>query len=126
MARRINNYSINEIRLQQSLKSKKSQQSNSNFNDILQSNIKGLSKSEVKFSKHANERLAERNIKLTNTDIKKVSEAIDIAKSKGINNSLIVTEGAIYIANVSSRTVITAMQSMKGKVFTNVDGVVNI
>ncbi|QOR35348.1 flagellar protein [Clostridium sp. 'deep sea'] len=126
MSRKITNFSINEIRLQQSLKSKKAPQSNNNFNDILQSNINNLRKSEVKFSKHANERLAERNITLTGNDLKKVSQAIDIAKRKGINNSLIVTDEAIYIANTSSRTVITAMQSMKGKVFTNVDGVVNI
>lgn len=79
----------------------------------------------VKFSKHAGERIRERNIQMDQAELGKIEEALDIAADKGMKTPVIVTGNFVYIANVSSRTIVTAMDSMKGKVFTNVDGVVN-
>lgn len=79
----------------------------------------------IKFSKHANERIQERGINLDQEEMGKIEEALDVASEKGMKTPVIVTGRFVYIANVSSRTIVTAMDSMKGKVFTNVDGVVN-
>ena len=79
----------------------------------------------VTFSKHACERIQERKIDLSQDELGRIEEALDIAADKGLKTPVIVTENFVYIANVSSRTIVTAMDSMKGKVFTNVDGVVN-
>ncbi len=104
--------------------------SNSSFNDILEkkvANNKILGKKDnVVFSKHANLRLEQRNIKLTDEDIKNISNAVDKASEKNIKNSLIMMDDMALIANVKSRTIVTIVDSIKDKVFTNVDGVVSI
>lgn len=101
---------------------------NSSFNDILEKKVeKSLEKKEnIIFSKHANLRLEQRNIKLTDEDIKNISNAVDKADEKNIKNSLIMMDNIALIANVKSRTIVTIVDSVKDKVFTNVDGVVSI
>lgn len=98
---------------------------NKNFGDILDKKIQNNEKNVV-FSKHANQRFEQRNIKLTETEIEKISDAINRADEKGIKNSLIMMDDIVLIANIKSRTIVTAVDSAKDKVFTNVDGVVSI
>ena len=124
MNNKINNR-INEIRFKQAVKTAKAKTAGTQFQDILADKINSGDR-ETTFSKHALARLAEREIQLSAQDISKLDQAIDMARQKGIRNSLIVTDQVVYIANVESKTIITAMSDMKGKVFTNVDGVVNI
>lgn len=95
------------------------------FSKLLEDKVASLG-GKVKFSKHAKERMELRNIELSEKDVKDIAKAIDKAEEKKINNSLIVSDKAVYIANIKSRTIITAMESMKDRVFTNVDGVINI
>jgi len=125
MENRINNLRINEAKYNQTGRAKNASNLQSSFNSMLEKKI-NANEQDIKFSKHAQLRLAEREISLTDDDIAKLKEAISLAEAKGINNSLIVTDTGVYIANISSRTIITAMDSMKEKVFTNVDGVINI
>lgn len=115
---------INKLQYQQHINKKKKNQGIS-FDKLLEQKSNSLEK-ELKFSKHAKERIESRNLKLNEEDIEKISQAMNKAKEKGINNSLIVTDKAVYIANINSRTIITAMEGMKDRVFTNVDGVINI
>jgi flagellar operon protein len=86
----------------------------------------GAIKQPLKFSAHASQRLAERKITLDSATMTKVSDAIDRAEAKGIEDTLVLTNDAALIVNVKNRTVITAMdkQSLKGNVFTNIDGAV--
>ncbi len=84
--------------------------------------------SEVKFSKHALERLQSRNIKLTKEDLSKIDEAVNKAAEKGIKETLIIMGNSAFIANVKNKMIITAAaeDNLKNNVFTNIDGAVII
>jgi flagellar operon protein len=86
----------------------------------------GAIKQPLKFSAHASARLAERKIQLDSATLSRVSDAIDKAEAKGIEDTLVLTNDAALIVNVKNRTVITAMDkaSLNGNVFTNIDGAV--
>lgn len=83
-------------------------------------------KQPLKFSAHASQRLQERKINIDPQTMSKVSDAIDKAEAKGIEDTLVLTTDAALIVNVKNRTVITAMDkgSLNGNVFTNIDGAV--
>jgi flagellar operon protein len=82
--------------------------------------------SELKFSKHAVNRLADRNIELSDAQLERLKEGTDKAGEKGINDSLVIMDQLAFIVNVPSNTVITAMDQNETKknVFTNIDGAV--
>ena len=84
--------------------------------------------SEVKFSKHAIERLQLRNINLTAEDMSKIGDAVNKAAAKGVKETLIIMGDSAFIANVKSKTIITAAtgENLKENVFTNIDGAVII
>lgn len=81
---------------------------------------------EVKFSKHAQERLSERNIHLNQQDLSVLHDAIAAAEKKGSNDSLVLLRDMAFIVSVKNKTVITAMdgENMKSNVFTNIDSAV--
>ena len=82
----------------------------------------------LKFSSHAAQRLRDRKIALDPATMAKLSEAIDKADSKGVQDTLVLTQDAALIVNVKNRTVVTAMDknSLNGNVFTHIDGAVLI
>src|SRR5947209_7052771 len=63
-------------------------------------------KSPLKFSAHASQRLADRKITLDSSTMAKVSEAVDKADAKGVEDTLVLTKDAALIVNVKNRTVI--------------------
>jgi flagellar operon protein len=83
-------------------------------------------KAPLKFSGHAMQRVNDRKISLDQATMAKVSEAIDKAEAKGVDDTLVLTKDAAFIVSVKNRTVITAMDrnSLSGNVFTNIDGAV--
>ena len=96
---------------------------NVSFNDVL----KQISEKEsVKFSKHAMNRLSERDIHLTDEELRKINSAVNQAEGKGIRDALILMDDKVFIANVKSRTIVTAADEkhLKDNVFTNIDGAV--
>ena len=95
-----------------------------NFQNILRSKIEN--KDEIKISKHAELRIKERNIELTDTVKEKINEAVNKASQKGVRDSLILVEDTAFIVNVKNRTIITAVnnEELKESVFTNIDGAV--
>ena len=97
-----------------------------NFNEILHQHIE--KSNELKFSKHAVERLQQRNIQLTKQEISKINNAIDTAAKKGIKETLVIMDNRAFIASVKNKTVITAAidEQLKDNVFTNIDGAVII
>lgn len=96
------------------------------FEAVLKNEL--LSQSEVRFSKHATERLQERNIKLTRDDLSKINEAVNKAAEKGVKETLIIMGKSAFIANVKNKMIITAAaeDNLKNNVFTNIDGAVII
>lgn len=95
------------------------------FKDILN---QVSSEQSIKFSKHALNRLEERSINLSTDEIAKISKAVNQAEGKGIRDALILMGDKAFIANVKSRTIVTAAadQNLKENVFTNIDGAVII
>ena len=96
--------------------------SDNSFQKILQQKAtQGL-----KFSKHAGERLEERNITLSIEQMKRLEEATVRADEKGIKESLMLMDNMAFIVNVKNITVITAMDQTDNKdnIFTNIDGAV--
>lgn len=80
---------------------------------------------EVKFSKHANQRLENRNIRLSDTQMDRLSHGISQARGKSINESLVMMDNLAFIVNIKNNTVVTALeQGEEGNVFTNIDGAV--
>ncbi len=93
------------------------------FRDIL-INEAGRESGVLRFSKHANERLASRNISLSSEQMTRLSEGTDRARKKGINESLIVVDELAFIVNVKNNMVVTAVGNSEDKIFTNIDGAV--
>lgn len=79
---------------------------------------------EIKFSKHANERLATRNIELDNNQIARLENGMNKAREKGLKDPLVMVDNIAFIVNVKSNTVVTAVNDTNDSVFTNIDGAV--
>lgn len=80
----------------------------------------------VTFSKHANERLASRNINLDAEQMERLNKGIMQAKEKSINESLVMMDNIAFIVNIKNNTVVTAMDQTTNdsNIFTNIDGAV--
>jgi len=80
----------------------------------------------LRFSAHAMQRLQDRKITLDQQTLSRITQALDQAEAKGIEDTLVLTNDAALIVNVPNRTVVTAMDrnSLIGSVFTNIDGAV--
>jgi flagellar operon protein len=94
------------------------------FSEILQSKQTVAQSSELKFSKHANERLASRNIDLSDEQLERLENGAKKAGEKGINESLVMVDDLAFIVNIKNNTVVTAVNNGEDKVFTNIDGAV--
>ncbi len=91
------------------------------FQDVLNEKVK----QEVKFSKHANQRLENRNIELSKDQLERLNQGVGQARTKQIQESLVMMDNLAFIVNVKNNTVVTAMeQGESGQVFTNIDGAV--
>lgn len=99
---------------------------NKDFRQILD-NIKSKD-DEIKFSKHATERLNSRNLNLSIDDMNRLKSAINKAESKGVNDALILMDDMAFIANVHNKVIITTVnkEQLKDNIFTNIDGAVII
>ena len=97
------------------------------FQEILEGSQAGA-EGEVKFSKHAAGRLADRNIELTSGQMERLQEGTQRAQQKGIKESLVIVDQLAFIVNIPNSTVVTAMNQNDAveNVFTNIDGAVII
>lgn len=97
------------------------------FEQVLNDKQKSASETVVsglKFSKHANERLASRNIDLSKEQVARLEYGTNRAREKGIKESLVMVDNLAFIVNVKNNTVITAVNDTADSVFTNIDGAV--
>lgn len=94
------------------------------FQEILSEQIN----QRITFSKHANQRTEDRNIRISDSDLSRLEDACDRAQQKGIKDALIVMNESAFIVNAQNKTVITVVDKneMKSNVFTNIDGAVFI
>ena len=98
-------------------------QQGKSFAEILEQTKAGASE-EVKFSKHANERLISRNIDLSEEQKQRLNNAVKSAEAKGIKESLVMMDNLAFIVNVKNNTVITAVTGEEERIFSNIDGAV--
>ncbi len=99
------------------------------FQDVLNRTADSAEKpAGVRFSKHAANRLAERNIELTDNQMERLQEGTVKAGAKGINDSLVLVDQLAFIVNIPNHTVVTAMNQTEAdeSIFTNIDGAVII
>ncbi len=78
----------------------------------------------LRFSKHANERLVNRNINLSAEQMERLETGTSKAREKGIQESLVMVDDLAFIVNIKNNTVITAMDDSSDSIFTNIDGAV--
>ena len=80
----------------------------------------------LKFSKHATQRLDDRNITLTQEQSLRLEEGVAKAGMKGIKDSLVLMDSLACIVNVPNNTVVTAIDQNESdeNIFTNIDGAV--
>ena len=99
---------------------------NTEFGKIFENELKSCNN--LKFSKHAQQRLNARNIIIDSTQIQKISDAVTKAEKKGIKDTLILMDNTAFVASVKNRTIITAVQNeeLKDNIFTNIDGAIII
>lgn len=93
-----------------------------NFDDVLKST------QTVKVSKHASQRLNERNIKIDDIQWTKITNKMNEAKQKGVTDSLVIMNHAALLVSTKNNTVITAMNKEEAatKIFTNINGTILI
>lgn len=81
----------------------------------------------IKVSKHAQNRLEERNIHLNEKQWKLISNKMMEAKQKGITDSLVIIQDTALLVNTKNNTVITAMHAKEStNIFTNINGTILI
>lgn len=114
----------NQLLQNNKLKAPQTKQKNiTSFDDILNEK-QNVVTSELKFSKHANERLTSRNINLSGEQIERLENGATKAREKGIKESLVMVDNLAFIVNLKNNTVITAVNHTEDAVFTNIDGAV--
>lgn len=93
------------------------------FEDILKGELERL-----RFSNHALKRLEEREIELSDDDLKLLSDAVSRAEQKNAREVLVLLRDIAFVVSVKNRTVITVVdgENMREHVFTNIDGAVII
>lgn len=84
--------------------------------------------SPLQFSKHAQERVDQRGIALTEDLLSSLSDAVSKAREKGARDVVIIDAAHAFIVNIPNNTVITTVtdREMRENVFTNIDSAVII
>ncbi|MCQ2523929.1 MAG: flagellar protein [Lachnospiraceae bacterium] len=98
------------------------------FKDIFEAKSLVNEPKELKFSKHAANRLVDRNISLTAEQMGRLEDGAMKAHAKGIKESLVIVDSLAFIVNIPNNTVVTALDQAESNenVFTNIDGAVII
>jgi len=78
---------------------------------------------DVQFSKHANMRLAARDIELNPNQMQRLEQGVAKAQDKGIRESLVLIDNIALVVNIKNKMVVTAINRQE-QVFNNMDGAV--
>ena len=102
------------------------QENSVSFEDILRQKQTTAESQELRFSKHAQGRLNDRHINLSDEQNESLESGVLKASEKGIRESVVILDSLAFIVNVPSKTVVTAMDQSESEsnIFTNIDGAV--
>ncbi len=81
----------------------------------------------VQFSKHAMERISERQINLSEGGrLDRLNKAVELAGEKGSEDALVIIDSTAFLVSVRNNKVITTLsaEDMPGSIFTNIDSTV--
>ena len=111
----IDNHATGKQRTARTTTSQQQQRSFENYLDAAQKT--------VSFSQHAQLRLQERNIQLSEDTLAKLNNTVEQLAQKGARESLIYADNVAFVVSVTNRTVITAMdgKSENNNIITNID-----
>lgn len=89
---------------------------------------KKINAENLKFSKHAQMRIEERGINVSDKLLNDLDKAVERARLKGAKDTVIIGNEGIFLVNVPNNIVITTMTQteMKENVFTNIDSAILI
>lgn len=100
----------------------------SDFAKELQSQLDALNQnSGVQFSKHAMDRISERNIDLSEDNrLDRLNKAVTLAGEKGSDDALVMIDSTAFLVSIKNNKVITTLTAddMQGNIFTNIDSTV--
>lgn len=107
---------------------KLTQQKNNETANTQFQNLLNEAQQKLKISKHASQRITQRNINISDVEWNKIEEKMQVAKSKGLNESLFLTQNAALIINVKNAIVVTALDRTEAsnQIFTNIDSAILI
>ena len=93
------------------------------FDQLLQNKIE---QGGVKFSKHATDRMRNRDINFSSSQIQRLESAVSQVNAKGGRESLVMLDDTALVVSVKNDTVITVVdrEQLKSNVFTNIDSAV--
>ena len=82
----------------------------------------------IALSVHAKQRVAQPNISLDDTERQTLSGAMQTLDDKGAQDAAVLRDDAAFIANVPSRSVVTALDQseMQQRVFTQIDSAMTL
>lgn len=88
--------------------------------------VLGQTQTQLKISKHAQDRLNERNINISSDKWNEIADQVKEAKKKGITNSLVITNEATLLVSAKNHTVVTALDrdEAESRIFTNINGTI--
>jgi flagellar operon protein len=103
---------------------RRSQVTGASFQTLLNEQLS--KNSPLQFSKHAQERVDQRGIKLTEDLMSNLTNAVSKAREKGARDVVIFDASSAFIVNVPNNMVITTITGgeMRENVFTNIDSAV--
>ena len=95
------------------------------FGALLRQELK-VAEPAISFSKHAQNRAAERGIQVDDALMGQLADSVERAQAKGATNILAFDATRAFIINVPHGRVITTMsqEEMEDNIFTNIDGAV--
>lgn len=95
----------------------------SSFDQLLRSR---LEQPDVRFSRHASERMQQRGIQMTPAQNERLNKAVSMADAKGGRDSLVLLDDLALVVSIKNQTVVTVTErdQMQNNVFTNIDSAV--
>lgn len=104
------------------------QNQQNNVNQSFKSLFNKELETQLTVSKHAQKRLQDRDITISESSWNKISEKVIEAGRKGIKDSLVIMRDVTLVVNAPNQTVITALDRNEStsQIFTNINGAIVI
>lgn len=81
---------------------------------------------DVNISKHAKQRLLERNIQMDTEKWSMIGDKMAEAKQKGVTDAVVILDDITFVVSTKNNTIITAMtqEETTNQIFTNINGTI--